>query len=146
VPLSGHVVVIGADRVGHVVIEHLKKENIETLILDYNPSTVRRLRDEGYRTLFGDVSDSEILENLQLETAHLIISTVNGIRDSSALLEACKRKGVKAKIIVRSVEAEQVRMLREQGADYVILPERVSGDFLVSKLEDEWPNLHFSQQ
>ncbi|MBX9765193.1 cation:proton antiporter [Patescibacteria group bacterium] len=144
-PLSGHVVVIGADRVGHVVIEHLKKVNIETLILDYNPDTVRRLRDEGYRALYGDVSDSEILANLQLDTAHLIISTASGLRDSLALLEACRRKKVKAQIIVRSAESEQEEALRAAGADYVIFPERVSGDFLVSKLVDEWPNLHFSE-
>lgn len=142
--LSGHVVVIGADRVGHVVIEHLRKVGIETLVLDYNPETVRRLRHEGYRALYGDVSDSEILANLQLDTAHLIISTASGMRDSLALLEACRRKKVKAKIVVRSVEIEQEAVLKAAGADYVIFPERVSGDFLVSKLEDEWPNLRFS--
>jgi Kef-type K+ transport system membrane component KefB len=142
--LSQHVVVIGADRVGKVVIEYLKKAKIETLVLDYNPSTVAHLRREGYHVLYGDVSDSEILENLQLETAHLIISTASGMRDSLALLEACKRKKTKAKIVVRSVDAEQEHALKAYGADYVIFPERVSGDFLVSKLEDEWPNLRFS--
>ncbi len=51
---------------------------------------------------------------------------------------------MKAQIVVRTDEADQEQVLRDAGADYVIFPERVSGDFLVSKLEDEWPNLHFS--
>lgn len=142
--LSKHVVVIGADRVGKAVIEYLKKANIETLVLDYNPTTVRRLRDQGYHTLYGDISDPEIIENLQLETAHLVISTASGMRDSLALLDACRIKKVKAQVVVRTVDADQEQTLKEAGADYVIFPERVSGDFLVSKLEDEWPNLHFS--
>lgn len=142
--LSKHVVVIGADRLGKAVIEYLRKANIEMLVLDYNPTTVRRLRDQGYHTLYGDISDPEIIENLQLETAHLIISTASGMRDSLALLDACQIKKVKAQVVVRTVDAEQEQALKEAGADYVIFPERVSGDFLVSKLEDEWPNLHFS--
>ncbi|TAK58996.1 hypothetical protein EPO14_01610 [Patescibacteria group bacterium] len=142
--LSKHVVVIGADRVGKAVIEYLRKANIEMLVLDYNPTTVRRLRDQGYHTLYGDISDPEIIENLQLETAHLIISTASGMRDSLALLDACQIKKVKAQVVVRTVDADQEQTLKEAGADYVIFPERVSGDFLVSKLEDEWPNLHFS--
>lgn len=142
---SKHVVVIGADRVGKVVIEHLRKANIETVVLDYNPTTVRALRADGYHVLYGDVSDSEVIDNLQLETAHLVISTASGMRDSLALLDACKRKGVKAQVIVRTVDASQEEALKLAGADYVIFPERVSGDFLVSKLEDEWPNLHFSE-
>ncbi|MES2135308.1 MAG: cation:proton antiporter [Patescibacteria group bacterium] len=142
--LNNHVVVIGADRVGKAVIEYLKKANIETLVLDYNPTTVRRLRDQGYHTLYGDVSDPEIMDTLQLDTAHLIVSTASGMRDSLALLDACRIKKVKAKIVVRTVDAGQEQTLKEAGADYVIFPERVSGDFLVSKLEDEWPNLRFS--
>ncbi|MBP6946126.1 MAG: cation:proton antiporter [Candidatus Pacebacteria bacterium] len=143
-PLSGHVVVVGADRVGTVVIEYLKKAKIEVLVLDYNPTAVRRLRAQGYHALYGDVSDSEILANLQLNTAHLIISTAGGTRDNLALLDACRISNVKAQIVVRTDEADQEQVLRDAGADYVIFPERVSGDFLVSKLEDEWPNLHFS--
>lgn len=143
-PLSKHVVVIGADRVGKVVIEHLRKVNIETVVLDYNPTTVRALREDGYHVLYGDVSDSDIIDNLQLETAHLVISTASGMRDSLALLDACKRKKVTAQVIVRTMDASQEEVLKLAGADYVIFPERVSGDFLVSKLEDEWPNLHFS--
>jgi Kef-type K+ transport system membrane component KefB len=142
-PLSGHVVIIGADRVGHVVIDYLKKANIDTLVLDYNPTTVRRLRSEGFRTLYGDVSDPEMLESLQLESAHLIISTASGLKDSLALLDACRRKKTKAKVVVRTVDNEHDEVLRKAGASYVILPERVTGDFLVSKLEDEWPNLRF---
>jgi Trk K+ transport system NAD-binding subunit len=143
-PLADHVVIIGADRVGHVVIDYLKRAEIETLVLDYNPTTVRRLRSEGFRTLYGDVSDPEMLESLQLDKAKLVISTASGLRDSLALLDACKRKHTKAKVVVRTVDTEHDEVLRKAGASYVILPERVTGDFLVSKLEDEWPNLRFS--
>ena len=141
--LSGHVVVIGADRVGHSVVEHLKKAGIPLLVLDYNPKVVRQLRSEGIYTIYGDVSDPEILEHLELSEAKLVISTASGLVDNKTLLETCRRKKIPATIVVRAAEPEHEAVFRELGAHYVILPEKVSGDFLVSKLKSEWPNLSF---
>ena len=141
---EGHVIVIGADRVGKPVIRHLMKEKIPFIVLDYNPAAVKTLRADGIHTIYGDLSDPEIIEHLELSRAKLIISTASGFVDNKMLLEACRRRSVKATVIVRATEADHEAVYRNLGADYVIFPERVSGDFLVSKLEDEWPNLHFT--
>ncbi len=141
--LVDHVVVIGADRVGSAIVHHMVERQIPVLVLDYNPRLVRRLRAEGIRTIYGDISDPEIIEHLHLETAHLVISTASGIVDTKTLLEACKRKKVKATVVVRAAEPEHEQMYLDMGADYVIVPEHVSGDFLVAKLKNEWPELTF---
>lgn len=140
---SNHVVVIGADRVGHMIVEHLKSANIPLIVLDYNPKVVRRLRKEGVRTIYGDVSDPEVLEHLYLDTAKLVISTASGLVDNTTLLEAARTKKTTATLVVRAAEPEHEAVFRELGADYVMLPERVSSDFLVSKLKNEWPNVSF---
>jgi hypothetical protein len=143
--LIDHVVIIGADRVGHAVVEHLKSRNIPLLVLDYNPEIIKGLRAEGIRAIYGDLSDPDIIEHLELEKAKLVISTASGLIDNETLLEAVKRKGAAAQIVVRATEPEHEAIYKEMGADYVILPERVSGDYLVWKLKNEWPNVTFGQ-
>lgn len=141
--LEGHIVIIGADRIGGAVIRHLEKAKINSVILDYNPNIVRELRAKGFPALYGDASDPEVTSELQLSTAKLVISTASGLMDNLMLLEAVKIAKSNATIVVRTGESENEKILKDAGANYVMLPERVSGDFLVSKLEDEWPNLRF---
>ena len=141
--LQDHVVVIGADKVGGAIVEYLKMEKIPTLVLDFNPHIVHKLRESGVSVVYGDLSDPEIIDILQLETARLVISTAAGLFDNEMLLNACKDKKSKATLVVRAIDRAHEQILKDRGADYVILPEKVSGDFLVSQLKTHWPNLKF---
>jgi Kef-type K+ transport system membrane component KefB len=142
--MEDHIVVIGAHRVGEPVIKFLQKQKIPFIVVDFNPHTVELLREQGVHVIFGDISDPEILDSLKLEKAKLIISTIITMPDNEMLLEECKRRRVRAKIVVRATDAAHAHALRDLGADYVILPETVSSHFLVSQLKTHWPNVHFS--
>ena len=141
--LQDHVVVIGADKVGGAIVEYLKMEKIPTLVLDFNPHIVHQLRESGVSVVYGDLGDPEIIDILQLETARLVISTASGLFDNEMLLNACRDKKSKATLVVRATDRAHEQILKDRGADYVILPEKVSGDFLVSQLKSHWPNLKF---
>lgn len=139
-----HVVVIGAHRVGGPVVNYLVKEKIPFVVMDFNPNIVQQLRDKGVSVIYGDLGDSDILEYFQLEKAKLIISTVTDMDDNEILLEECKRRKVKAKIVARALDNAHAEALKALGADYVILPEKVSGHFLVNQLKHNWPDIHFT--
>lgn len=142
--VENHIVVIGAHRVGEPVINFLRKQKIPLMVVDFNPHTVEKLRDQGVNVIFGDISDPEIIEGLKLEKAKLIISTITTMQDNEMLLEECHRKRVQAKIVVRATDAMHAKALKDLGADYVVLPETVSSHFLVNQLKTHWPNVHFS--
>lgn len=142
--LEDHVVVIGAHRVGGPVVKFLKKEDIPFLVMDFNPHIVEQLQQKDIRVLYGDVGDPEVLDGLFLEKAKLVISTATDMTDNEILLHECKRRGVRATIIVRALDHEHAAKLKNLGANYVILPEDVSGDFLANQLKSHWPSLHFS--
>src|SRR5258708_16501670 len=99
---ADHIVIIGAHRVGGPVVKYLKKEQIPFLVMDFNPHIVEQLRDDGVKVVYGDISDPEILDNLQLEKAKLIISTATEMGDNELLLEEVKRRRLKAKVIARA--------------------------------------------
>lgn len=141
--LLDHVVVIGAHRVGGPVIKYLNREKIPFIVMDFNPHIVQELREQEFNVLYGDVGDPEILDHLQLDKAKLIISTAQDEGDNELLLEEIKRRKIKAKVVARAQDREHAEKLKNLGADYVILPEQVSGDFLVSQLKNNWPEVHF---
>lgn len=140
-----HVVIIGAHRLGGPVIEFLGKEKIPFVVMDFNPHIVDTLRKDGVFVIYGDLGDPEILDSLQLENAKLIISTARDMSDNELLLEECKRRKISAKIVTRALDKEHAKALKALGADYVILPEQVSGDYLVNQLKTHWPNINFAR-
>ena len=142
--LEGHVVVIGAHRVGQPVVKYLEAEKIPFLVMDFNPHIVESMRDRGLNVVYGDLGDPEILDSLQLESAKLIISTARDMVDNEMLLEECKRRKIRAKVVARALDRDHARALKALGADYVILPEQVSGDFIVNQLKTHWPEVRFS--
>ncbi len=136
--LRDHVVIIGAHRVGGPVVNFLKREGISFVVLDFNPTVVFEMRKKGIKVLYGDIGDPEIIEYLKLEDAKLIISTAANINDNELLLEECKRRKIRAKVVVRAQDNDHAKALEALGADYVILPEKVSGEYLVEKLKNDW--------
>lgn len=139
-----HVVIIGAHRVGAPVVKFLEKERIPFIVMDFNPHIVENLREKGIHVIYGDLGDPEILDSLQLEKAKLIVSTARDMSDNELLLEEIKRRKIRAKVVARALDKEHADALKALGADYVILPEQVSGDYLVSQLKTHWPEIKFS--
>lgn len=142
--LDKHIVVIGANRFGTPIVKFLKKEEIPFIVTDLNPHIVEQLQNEDINAVYGDIGDSEVLDKLGIEQARLVISTVSDLADNELLLSECKRRKVQAKIIVRAAELEDADILKRLGADYIIVPEKVSGDYLVNQLKDHWPLVHFT--
>lgn len=142
--LEDHVVIIGAHRVGGPVVKFLEKEKIPFIVMDFNPHIVESLREKGVKVVYGDLGDPEILDNLQLEKAKLIVSTARDMSDNEMLLEEVARRKIKAKVVARALDKDHADALKALGADYVILPEQVSGDFLVAQLKTHWPEIRFT--
>jgi monovalent cation:H+ antiporter-2, CPA2 family len=142
--LENHVVIIGAHHLGSPVVKFLQTEKVPFIVMDFNPHIVQKMRDDGVNVIYGDLGDPEILDSLQLEKSKLIISTARDMSDNELLLEECKRRKIRAKVVARAVDKDHAAALKKLGADYIILPEQVSGDFLVSQLKTHWPEIHFS--
>lgn len=139
-----HIIIIGAHRVGGPIVNYLSKTNIPFLVIDFNPRVVQQLRERNIKVIYGDIDDPEVLESIHIDKAKLIISTSQDHEDNAFLLEEMNRRKIRAKVIVRATDREEEKEFRKMGADYVILPEKVSGDFLVTQLKSHWPNIHFS--
>ncbi len=141
--MENHVVVIGADQVGGPVVNYLHRHKISTVVLDFNPHIVTQYREKGVNIIYGDAGDQEILEGLQIKKARLVLSTASDLTDNEMILLEAKKSKNQITVVVRAHDKEQAQKLRDLGADYVILPEQVSGDFLLNQFKSHWPQIKF---
>lgn len=141
--LEGHIVVIGARRVGGEIVKLLKREQIPQIVLDFNPHQVDMLLKEKIPVLYGDMGDPESLDGLNLPNARMVISTAANPDDNRLLLEELRLRHVNIPVIIRADSADDARDLYQAGADFVIIPEILAGDFLVEKLKEHLSNGNF---
>lgn len=141
--LLDHVVIFGSHRVSSPLIRFLKREKIPFMVMDFNPKVIEELRAKEIMAVYGDMADPDILEGLQLENAKLIICTADELSDNQLLLLECKRRKIVAPIVVTADAPEDEELLKKLGADFVIIPDKLSGEFLVDKLKSNWPNIRF---
>ena len=139
-----HVILIGVGRLGGEMIWNLKKKGKNIVAIDFNPSTVRGLLDEGYDVLFGDISDEEILEKANMKKAELIISTVHDPDDTEELLSFLKDENIRVPVIVTASNVSEALKYYQKGASYVIIPRILSSHYVSLLLEDNQINQLYS--
>jgi Kef-type K+ transport system membrane component KefB/Trk K+ transport system NAD-binding subunit len=139
--LDKEMILIGCHRTGEALAMDVPLENI--LIIDFDPVIVSELRKKGYTAIFGDISDFEIFEKVDFSKAKMIISTSPNFDDNLMLVEKITkevREDGFPKVIVRAEEENDAKLLYESGADYVLMPNFVSGHYL-KKIVSKDPNL-----
>lgn len=134
--LIDHIVVIGAHRVGGEIVKFFQKEGIGLIVVDFNPHQVEALLSKKIPVIYGDIGDPDILEILNLDKAKMIISTSPDVLDNKALLEDLKRKKISVTTIVRAETIKDAQSLYKMGADFVIIPDLLAGDYLLNILRD----------
>lgn len=142
--LGEHVVVIGAHRIGLPIVEYLSKEEIPFIVMDFNPHVVKELEEKGVNVIYGDIGDPDVLDALDLENTRLVISTATALEDNEMLLAEIRERKLDIKTVIRAEDKDHGEILRSLGADYVILPEKVSGKYLVNQIKNHWPRIVFT--
>lgn len=141
--IKDHAIIVGGHLMGGEIVRFLKKEKVPIMIVDFNPRVIQSLVNDGFHAMYGDIGDPEVLEFLNLEQAKIIISTAPGVEDNLVLLTEAKRRKTPARVLLRANSAPDAQILYQAGADYVIMPEVVSGAFIAQTLNDHWPNLEY---
>jgi Trk K+ transport system NAD-binding subunit len=125
--LEDHIVLIGAGRLGWEILKQLQKQKEKILVVDFNPTMVNLLKEEGVDCLFGDITDPDIFERTRLDKAKLVISTVFDPEDTEELLEQISSLNRKPIVFVTAAERHWALKFYRLGASYVIIPRILSG-------------------
>jgi Kef-type K+ transport system membrane component KefB len=140
-----HAVLIGCHRSGEVVLPAIVK-NFENnlVVLDFNPDVIAKLRQEGIACIYGDVSDVEIVERLNLPTAKLLVSTIRDLSDNLILLDSLTKLRSKAVVIMTAYDSVEALTLYMHGAHHVSLPLELEGaniSHMITHYRDDFKEL-----
>jgi len=138
--------IFGYHRIGWKVGEALTKKRIPFAVVDFNPSIVRSLHAKGIPAFFGDAADLEFLKELHLNEAKMVISTIPQHDDNVTLVKYVRRRSKRASIVVCSYDIQGSDLLYKAGADYVVLPSLLGGQYLGELLKKkQWSRGTFDE-
>ncbi len=133
--IAPRILLIGGHRTGQAFLKKLRRKR-GVVVVDFDPDIVRELTDAGYHVLFGDISNVDLLEKIDLDGTKTVISTSPTLGDNLTLLEHVEQyseheqKQRRPRVIMRAESAEEERVLRQNGADDVFIPEEMSGTLI----------------
>lgn len=129
-----HVVIIGYDEIGKNLIDHIHGYNDNLLVVEHNNEKVDGLVQRGIDCVYGDISNEELLDDLDLAHAQAVIVTIARHEDVIPLLQYVKelKKSQRPIIITHAHTAEVGLELMAHGADYVSLRPYLTSDHLHS--------------
>src|SRR3989344_4319244 len=116
------IILFGYDRAGADFVKAIEKLKKSYVIADYNPEAIGRLKKQGLPYAYGDADDIEFLEELGIDKAKLIISTIPSLETNKLLIERLHRVSPKAISLVLSENITDTFELYKLGASYVFMP------------------------
>lgn len=125
-----HIVLVGCDRTGRNLVNYFIKKNVPFLVIDFNPKVFTALSAQKIPVIFGDVSDSDILQTANVASARMLISTSGNLADNLSLLEYVSQTNRDLITIFTAPLRLDALALYENGASYVIVPEVVAGEHI----------------
>ncbi|MBA2279547.1 cation:proton antiporter [Candidatus Saccharibacteria bacterium] len=126
------LVLIGYNKGGHEFLKVFKQLKRKYVVVDYDPSVIDALENRNETYLYGDVTDPELLEELNLEHARLIVSTITDLPTNLQLAQWLEKYNPHAVFIATADSAEEAAELYEKGTAYVILPHYIGSEKISS--------------
>jgi len=123
------IILFGVNRIGFDFIQTFKDDDL--LIVDHDPEALKSLEKNSVAYKFGDASDPEFLDSINITNASLVISTIPDLETNILIASRCHgEKDVPFMVVSHSIS--NALTLYKAGASYVILPHFLGASYASS--------------
>ncbi|TQM30981.1 potassium channel family protein [Nocardia bhagyanarayanae] len=131
--VRNHTVVVGYGTKGRTAIDAMLGDGVQPadiVVVDTDMVALERAANAGLVTVHGSATQSDVLRLASVQNAAAVIVAAN--RDDTAVLVTLTARELtkKAKIVVAIREAENIHLLRQSGADSVVVSSETAGRLL----------------
>ncbi len=126
-----HVIVVGFGRQGSRVLDRLEGMGHPAVVIENDPTLLESLRSDCEACVFGDAMNRVTWRKARLETATLVVSTVDSARVSRRILSIANDTDV----IVRAENSRVAEDLLDLGATYAYVDDTLAAHQLVEYLQ-----------
>lgn len=123
---ANRCILVGYGPVGKIVHRLLQDQGAVVTVIDLNLDSVRRLRAEGQRAIYGDVLRPGTLEEAGVATAGSLILSAD-IEDAGEIIRQSRLLNPHLRVLVRCTHLRDAAALRQAGADVVAAGEAEVG-------------------
>lgn len=140
--LTDHLLIIGYGLNGRNLARAAKTADIPFAIIEMNPETVRDEAAKGEPIVYGDASNSTVLEHVNIHKARVVVVAISNSDATKGIVLNVRSYNPHASLIVRTRYVNEIESLKQLGADEVIPEEfetsieiftRVLNKYLVPK-------------
>ncbi|WP_067860113.1 potassium channel family protein [Nocardia shimofusensis] len=128
-----HTVVVGYGTKGRTAIDAMLGDGVaptDIVVVDTDQGALESAANAGLVTVYGSATQSDVLRLASVQNAASVIVAAN--RDDTAVMVTLTARELnkKAKIVVAIRESENIHLLRQSGADSVVVSSETAGRLL----------------
>ncbi|MBF0288703.1 MAG: cation:proton antiporter [SAR324 cluster bacterium] len=121
--LKNHIVIAGGGQVGTNIGRILHRLELNFVILEFDHRRVEQVKTEKLPIIYGDASQSVVLEAAELQDARLLIITIPSAVISNAIVTHVHKMNKVLSIVCRAINVEHMRELHKKGVFEAVQPE-----------------------
>jgi voltage-gated potassium channel len=125
--LVNHYLICGYGRVGEQVAKEFTRAGEEFVIVDSNPESIARAREDGHAHIEGDAADDEALHRAGITRAKGLVACVDSDADNVFVTLSARVLSPDLWIVARGNTEESHNKLEKAGANKVVSPYAIGG-------------------
>ncbi|MEK6940573.1 MAG: cation:proton antiporter [Nanoarchaeota archaeon] len=122
-----HVILFGCHRMGSMFLKNLQDIGKNVIVIDSNPDIIKQLMDKKVDCIYGDATNIEVLRQINVSYAKMVISAIPDKEINKILVSYLKDINPQIVVVVTENHVESALDLYSVGADYVLLPHLFTG-------------------
>jgi Kef-type K+ transport system membrane component KefB len=119
---------LGYQKGGHEFVRVFQQLKKPYVVVDYDPHVIDLLEHKQINFVYGDITDLELLEEVNLSHAHLIVSTVTDFQTNTFITKWLEKENPHAVFICNADTIDEAAELYSMGAAYVMLPHYIGSE------------------
>ncbi len=124
------LLLFGLKNTGHQYLKTFRRLGKPYAVIDYDPDMMDELQRAGVPYIYGDATDPELLAEIDMDAAKLVVSTINDHQVNITLARYILRRNQEAVIVCHANSYNQAAELYKLGVTYVMLPHFIGSERL----------------
>jgi len=122
------LILFGYKKGGQEFIRLFQELAKKFVVVDYDPEVIELMDHQHMNSIFGDATDIELLDEIGIEKAKLVVSMITDNSVNIFLVKLIYKINPKSIVIVHAENVEEATELYELGATYVVMPHYIGNE------------------
>lgn len=118
--IENHLIIVGFGINGSNLVKAAQYMNIPYLVIELNAQTVREQKNNGINIIYGDATQTHILETMHLSKARALVIAISDPKATKTIMSNVRTMSQSIYTIVRTRFVKEMEELNALGADEVI--------------------------